>query len=832
MFRLALSTLKFRRASFVATFLAMFLGAAIVIACGALMETGIRMSAEPQRLGGAPIVVTGQQSGDAGALTERRHLDPKLAATVASVPGVEGVVPDVSVQSAVLRDGKAVGGTSYGHGWGSAGLTPYSLSDGKAPAGRDDVVLDSGLAAAAGVKPGASVRVAVRGVTQTFRVTGVAGQNGDANPAGALFFTDDTARRLAGGSIDSVAVVLAPGADVTAVAAAISAKVGTGAEVLTGDTRGLAELPGTLASRETIVILAAVFGTAVVLIVMFGVASTFGLSLQQRVREMALLRGVGATPGQLRRMIGSETAVLSVLAVLLALFPGYWLGNALFAVLSSSGVVSSSVVYHAGWAPMAVGALVTVLAAALATRFAGRKSARTEPVVAAAESASEAKWFSKWRLIFALFFLANGIGLAVATATLMENGPTLASTAGPASVLFCIGIALLAPGITKALIAVLWWPVRLLSGLSGRLAVRNAMTSSVRTAGAIAPIILLVGIATGTLYMQATEDTVSQASYDRNVLADHLLVSSSGGFAPEVLDRVRTTPGVAAATDFVTSTGYLGGGGDSVELRGVSADGVARNLDLPLVAGSLDRLTGDAVALSDKTAEKQGVKVGDRLPLQLGDGTGVRPTVVALYADNPDQNYLTLPADTLARHTTEGVVSQILVRSNEGQVGAVRDRLSTLAAGVPGTELVDSSALAARNNQIQQILASANYTIVAMIVSYAAITVLNTLIAVTRKRKAEFGLQQLVGATKRQVLGMLTAEGVLVGVVAILLGTIASATTIVPYSLVKTGDWLPSGSIGIYLAIVAGSLLLVFGATLTSSWRGMRSPAVEAVKEG
>lgn len=136
------------------------------------------------------------------------------------------------------------------------------------------------------------------------------------------------------------------GADTAAVAATVRSVVGDRAEVLTGERRGLAELPGTLSSQRTVVILAAIFGSSVVLIVMFGVASTLGLSLQQRTREMALLRAVGSTPQQLRRMILIETAVLSVASVLLALYPGYLLGRLLFGVLTSSGVVSSAIVYH------------------------------------------------------------------------------------------------------------------------------------------------------------------------------------------------------------------------------------------------------------------------------------------------------------------------------------------------------------------------------------------------------------------------------------------------------------------------------------------------------
>ncbi|WP_231904887.1 ABC transporter permease [Streptantibioticus cattleyicolor] len=519
-------------------------------------------------------------------------------------------------------------------------------------------------------------------------------------------------------------------------------------------------------------------------------------------------------------------------AVLLALAPGHLAGRLLFGVLTSSGVVPPQIVYHAGWAPMAVGAAVTVLAAAGATRFAGRKAARTEPVAAPAGSTAGTRWFSVPRLLLALLFLTGGVGLAVVTATVMGDGPTLAATAGPASVLFCVGLALLAPGITTAMVALLRLPVRALPGPAGRLALRNTATATVRTAGAVAPIVLLIGIATGTLYMQSTEDHVSRTSYRDTILAQYVLDSSTGGFAPGVVGTVRAIPGVAAACELVVSHGFVDGphGPDEVDLRGVSAEGVRRSLDLPVVAGSPAGLRGDTVALSAKKAGEYGVKVGDRLPMHLGDGAAVRPTVVALYADNPRQGYLTLPASTLAPHTGDGLAHQILVRVAPHDTTGVRDRLAALAATVPGTELDVSASTAVRDNQIQQILASANYAVVAMIVGYAAITVVNTLVSVTRSRRAEFGLQRLTGATRAQVLAMLTVEGSLIGVIATVLGTVAAATTIVPYSLVKTDSYLPSGSIGVYLAIVGGSLLLVWGATLLPSWRGMRTPAVETVK--
>ncbi|MDF2848886.1 MAG: FtsX-like permease family protein, partial [Oerskovia sp.] len=62
MLGLALSTLRARRKSFVGPFVALFLSAMLVAACGLLMESGIRQGIGPERYAGADLVVTAQQS--------------------------------------------------------------------------------------------------------------------------------------------------------------------------------------------------------------------------------------------------------------------------------------------------------------------------------------------------------------------------------------------------------------------------------------------------------------------------------------------------------------------------------------------------------------------------------------------------------------------------------------------------------------------------------------------------------------------------------------------------------------------------------------------------
>ncbi|MGW3495298.1 ABC transporter permease [Streptomyces sp. NPDC001020] len=833
MLLLALRTLKFRKAGFIATFVAMFLGAAIVMACGGLMETGVRMAAPPQRLAGVPIVVTGQQTHGSTALTERNRIDPSVLDMVKAVPGVGAAITDLSFPATMVVGGTAVGAGSDGHNWSSAGLTPYTLTQGVAP-GSGQVVLDSKLAADSGAAVGSRVRLIVRGATRAFTVSGIADQSTGRTIRPSLFFSDTQAQQLAGTHerFDSIGILPAPGVNVAGLQRAVSSAVSGKATVLTGERRGLADLPGALSSQQTVTILAAVFGSWAVLIVMFGVASTLGLSLQQRAHEMALLRAIGTTSWQVRRMVLGETAVLAVLATVLAIAPGFVVGKLLFGQLTGNGVVSKEIAFHEGWLPITVGAFAAIAAAIGAALFAGRKAAKTKPVAALADSTLQAGWLTTTRLLLALFFMVNGVMLSVITATVMTDGPTLASTAGPASVLFAIGLALLAPGIIKAIVLAVSRPVRAFSGLSGYMALRNATTDNVRMAGAVAPIVLLIGVATGTLYMQSTEDHVSAKSYASNVLADYVLSSSTGGFAPGVAGSVRSVPGVAGTSELVSSIGFVDsvGSGTTMDLRGVSADGVQQTLALNSLNGSIGDLKGNTVALSDKQAKDFGVRIGDTLKIHFGDGTAADPKVVATYADTPQEQYLLLPSDVLAPHTTTGLPTKILVRADaNADLAQVQSHLDSVAAAVPGTAIAGRSTLTSSNNQIQQILVSSNYTIVAMIVGYAAITVINTLVAVTRKRQGEFGLQRLTGTTKAQVLGMLSVEGALVTATATILGTIASATTIVPYSLVKADSVLPQGSIGIYLAITGGALALVFGATLLPSWRGMRTPPIETV---
>jgi putative ABC transport system permease protein len=84
------------------------------------------------------------------------------------------------------------------------------------------------------------------------------------------------------------------------------ALVGTGAVVYTGDQRGPLEFPDAAKARTTLVSVADVLAGTAIGVGILVVAGTFALSVQQRYRELALLRAVAATPKQVKKMIGGD----------------------------------------------------------------------------------------------------------------------------------------------------------------------------------------------------------------------------------------------------------------------------------------------------------------------------------------------------------------------------------------------------------------------------------------------------------------------------------------------------------------------------------------------
>jgi putative ABC transport system permease protein len=255
------------------------------------------------------------------------------------------------------------------------------------------------------------------------------------------------------------------------------------------------------ASAESLTTTATIGGGWCLIIVAFAVTSTLSLAVRQRADQVALLRSVGATGPQLRRMIVGEAAAVALVASAVAVPVGLTLGRVLLALLKNTGQVAETVGGAFGPIALGTGFGVTLIGSVVAAVATARRTA-------APPGAKPAR--PRARRLAAVAFLLVGGNCAVLTATLMDGkGIDAMQTAGQAGIWASIGLALLAPELLRLVTAVIGVPVRLFGGVAGELAVLGVHARVRQLAGAVMPVLLFTGIATGTVYMQGIEDRAS-----------------------------------------------------------------------------------------------------------------------------------------------------------------------------------------------------------------------------------------------------------------------------------------------------------------------------------
>ncbi|MUN36742.1 FtsX-like permease family protein [Actinomadura sp. NEAU-AAG5] len=750
-----------RKAGLAGAFAALLCAAALVCACGILLDTGLRGSVAPQRYAGAPVVVGGDQyvhavkekkgrtKHKAKVLGERVWVPASLADRIRSAPGVRAVTTEVSFPAEIAgRDGE-----SWGHGWESAALTPFTLRAGRAPAADDEIVVDAASARERGLRPGSRVRVE-SAEPGTYRVVGVTRQA--LRDQTAIFFSSARAARLAGrpGMVSAIGVT---GPERAVRDAVRGARV----TVHTGDGRGRAEFPGAERSRIKLISMGGALGGTALLVAVLVVSGTFALSVQQREREIALLRAIAATPRQVRRMIGREALAVGLVAGPLGAAAGLPLAFWLRDRFRGLGALPAGLDLVTGPFPPAVAVLAAVAAAWAAARTAARRTSRIRPVEALGEAALRPVRLGVGRLVAGLGCTAGGAALTVLLAHLnveAASSPVTMLTA----IVWTVAVALLGPVLARAGVAVLAVPLRLFP-VGGDLAAANLGAGARRLASVITPLTLMMGLTATILFVQTTMGHAATRQAADGTIAAHV---AGPGVPHAVAEEIRRSPGVTAVTEVVRGTVRVGL--ENYRIQGVTPAGLNRTLDLDVRSGSLDALGGSGIAVSETAAGRLHVRPGDRLRLTLGDGTPIAPTVIAVYGRGLGFGDLTVSRDLLAAHVDD-------------------PRGTLLVAGepprIPGLRFAGAASITTNASQNAEV----NQVAMILIIAFTAIAVVNTLAMATSARAREFALLRIVGTTRRQVMGMLGWETLATVLIAAVLGTAVALVTLTAFGRGMTG---------------------------------------------
>ena len=202
-------------------------------------------------------------------------------------------------------------------------------------------------------------------------VTGLFDSDSDPNQRGSIIVNMETYAQVADASVVSlVKVAMAPDADVDAVREGLEEAAADLPTVVVTDNQ---EYSDTLVSQfsQVFAIINALLALAIVISVL-GIVNTLGLSVMERTREIGLLRAVGMTRPQLRRVIRLESVVVAVLGSLLGVGLGIVFGTVLVELLKDSGITNLSIPWWQLGVYVVVAAFFGVLAAITPARRASK----------------------------------------------------------------------------------------------------------------------------------------------------------------------------------------------------------------------------------------------------------------------------------------------------------------------------------------------------------------------------------------------------------------------------------------------------------------------------
>ncbi|MEU8018302.1 ABC transporter permease [Micromonospora parva] len=794
-------------------FVAVAIGVTLVAAATLLLASG--RPQVPDRLARAAVVV---QSPEAGASADQFVPTRPWSATAAAglvgrlsgLPDVVAAVPDRTFYAQPLVDGRPSAVDSgredahQGHGWSSAQLGGLRLTAGEPPSRAGEAVVDSAL----GLGVGAPVTVLTAVGPEPYTVTGLVDGPG-------VHVADEVAAALAPG-VRAIGLVLAPGADPERVATAARGVVGGDGRVLTGAARGVLEPSGDARTRWIGMQVLSATAALASFVTVFVVASTFAFTVAQRRRELGLLRAVGATGRQVRRMVGTEALAVGASAGLVGLLLGAALAPLLGRLLVDVGYEPSTFrVRYELW-PIAVSLAAGPVIAVLAVWSASRRAARVRPLEALREAAVEQRPIGRLRAVTGTLLLATGAALSVGTAT-ADEARVAAQYALYAVMALVAGATVLAPVVVGPLVRLLRSPVRRPGGAIGMLVRGGALTATRRTAAIAAPVLLTVAFAVLVSGMVRTTSAAYAAGRADNVNAGWIVVPDR---APGLSDQaVAATGGTALLPTTVYRTDPATPKDRPLTALGVEPEGFAgANRVLTVVAGSLDDLTGDDTVVVTASAN---LLPSEPYPVVFADGTSVSLRVVAVVTDTSIPGDLLVPRAVVRAHDPSALTSTVYVR----------DRIDPPVAA----RILDVPGWAAEADAAEDRLVWL-FTLLLIGVSagYGAIAVANTLLLAAAGRAADLRLIRLAGATRRQVIWLVTAESALVVLIGALLG---GAVAFVGLLSIRAGLAEQVGApvdLVVPWSVVAGvvglCLLLAVLSSVLPTWRLLRHrPARSAV---
>jgi putative ABC transport system permease protein len=821
MLRLSLRNAWAHRLRFLMTTFAVVIGVGFVV--GSFVVTDSLRASVDQLFtdvtAGVDVSVRAQTNLEASGAAIRGRVPGDLVDTVRGVDGVDaaegaigGYAQLVDLEGEPLTTtGAPFLGVSWGH---EERLLPATIDAGRPPEGLGEVAIDRGTAEDYDFAVGDRTTVLLADGTQPeVEIVGVFTFGEANNLLGARLtaFDVDVAGQVfgAGDQVDSIDVIAAPDVAPTDLATRIQAVLPDGVESVTGAqvAEEAEDAVGGFMDAFRNVLLG--FAAVALFVSAFFINNTFSIIIGQRTRQLALLRSLGASRGQITRSVLGEALAVGLLASALGIGFGLVIAVVLQAIFDAAGFGLPEQALLLEPRSLVAAVIVGLGVTLVASLAPARRASSVPPVQGMQEGFVPSRWSGSRRGLLGAVIVVAGSLLVVAGLWVAEGTTAVVALLALGALGVFVGVAQLSPVVAVPVAGTLGRPLVPLLRVAGRLAHANAVRNPDRTAKTASALMIGLALVTTVFIVGTSMKESFAASIEDSVGADYVL-STEGfiGFSPALTEAVAALPEIEAVSG--VRFNQLLFEGESRDVVAADATVADQLVDIDVQAGSLDDLDDESIFVHEDPARDLDLEVGDVVTVEFATGGAQDLTVAGIHADATYVGNYFIDLELYTRsYPTSDLDLLAFARLADGVDPAEgRRALDEVLVDHPQVKLDDRAGYQAdQEAQFDSVLIAVN-GLLGLALLIALLGIANTLALSVLERTREIGLLRAVGMRRRQTRRMILAESALVAVFGAVLGVALglvfglALATAMPPSVITTIA-IPSGTIVLIVLIAA-----------------------------
>ena len=783
--------------------------------------------------------------------TQTQPIDSSLADQIKQVDGVEAANPGTQVTGVLV----GANDTPVSNmGAPTLFLPLYDKEPGRTwaqghmPQGGGEIALESGALKNSGLKIGDKTHIVIQGQPTEVTVVGEFHFESSMASATVVGMDPDWLMPLAApdGRVSTISIDLAKGASLDTVKSEVTKVVPDGTQVKTR-AELIKEQNKTIESQlgfiQTFLM---VFVVVAMFVGSFIIMNSFAMSVRQRVKEFALLRAVGASPGSVFGIVFLQAVVIGIIGSALGVAAGAGLLAGLAKLLDTMGMpllegtgLTAPIIVIS----LVVGLAVTIIGALMPAR----EAALTHPVEAMRGVSGSREKSLVLRTIIGGLLLAAGAA-AVAAAWVNEDLEQRQLIMGLGAGGVVLGLLIVSPTLARPVVAVLGLPFRMLRP-SGRLALRNIVHNPRRTANTSGALMVGMALVCAGATLAASFNASTADEIDRSLKADLLvqpatMSSSNTKLSSEKAKELAAIDGVKETSSYTLYVNAVtkpdGSQNPTATSLVIDPATYSSAYDIRVTSGSLSDLDATHVAVN----KTENLKMGDKVTL-AGPNGSVEATVGAVvdpkgiggtYFYSPKVaaavgSWTSPGTSTDPDHVLDAPLGMLLTLEDGANLDTVRHKAEDIVADTYQYSVNDASQLSDKVGQrINQMLAVL-YGLLGLSIVIAILGIVNTLVLSVSERTREIGLMRAVGLGKTQLAGEIITESVLTSLYGTVLGGATGVVLAAALKKILEDQGLTSLSVpwGQMVGMLALSVVVGIIAALWPALRASRLPVLDAI---